>query len=499
MYAQYGLTLLDDFLYLDGTGTPITGKTQASYTIKLSKNGVGNQSTTGVTIAEVDATNNPGQYSVTYNGTTSFAAAPGEYVVRIYDTSSIAFTWANTYRLTSDGTPSGTTGVASFTAVTANGRIYDTVNAAPVLGATVRIYVPNSGFVLATLTSDVNGLWGPVFLNNGTYGIAVQKSGYTISTTGTIVVSGGVATGPGVDLNITTSSSTSGFLLSDLTSYARRQYRDRTGAKADAEILQSVNDALSMISQARIWDWYQEPLDLSIQQNFSTGTITFTQGSTACTITGTTWPTWAALGEIYCNGQYHRLASRDSSTQVSLTIAWAEATVSFIAPNFNLFQDNYALPANCQRFGRLLYGTQWVWGGEPVGWEQYLDSKNRFLYGQQGPRVWAIRKQNVYLWPYPSITRLVNGWYYRAPAALVNPTDQADWDPMHLFLLHRAIDYQLSLRGDAMAGDPAATMGEFRKALTDAVSNDKSPLVHPSPMSGNGWPNTMDSQRIPAQ
>jgi hypothetical protein len=498
MYAQNGITLVDDFFYIDGTGAPVTGKTNSSFTVNISKNGVGNQATTGVAIAEVDATNNPGQYSVTYNGVSSFAANVGEYVVRIRDTSAISNTWSNTYRLTVDGSAGGGTGIASFTATAANGRIYDTVAAAPVSGASVRIYVPSSGIILATLTSDASGLWGPVYLNNGTYAISVQKSGYTVSTTGTIVVAANVATGPGADLNITTAGSSSGALLSDLQAYARRQYRDRTGTKSDAEILQSINDALDMISQSRIWDWYQEPLDLSLQQNFSTGTITFTQGSTACTIAGSTWPSWAASGEIYSNGQYHRIASRDSTTQVTLTIAWAEATATFTVNNWQLFQDNYALPANCQRFGRLLYGTQWVWGGEPVGWEQYLDSKNRFLYGQQGPRVWAIRKQNIYLWPYPSITRLVNGWYYRKPAALVNPSDQADWDPMHLFLLHRAIDYQLSLRGDCMAGNPSETMGEFRKALTDAVSNDKSPLVHPSPMSGNGWPNTMDSQRIPA-
>lgn len=499
MYAQNGVTLLDDFFYLDGTGAPVTGKTNGSFTVKISKNGVGNQSTTGTTIAEVDAVNNPGQYVITYNGATSFAANVGEYVVRVWDTAVISSTWSNTYRLTIDGSAGGTSGVASFTAVASNGRVFDTIAAAPVSGATVRIYVPSTGVIIASLTSDASGLWGPVYLNNGTYGISVQKTGYTISTSGTIVVTAGVAVGPLTDLTITTAGVTSGILCSDLQAYGRRQYRDRTGAKADAEILQSINDALVMISQTRIWDWYQEPLDLSLQAPFSTGTIAFTQGSTTCVISGTTWPTWAALGEIYCNGQYHRITSRDSGTNVTLTIAWAEATVSFVAPAFVLFQDNYALPANCQRFGRLLYGTQWVWGGDPVGWEQYLDSKNRYIYGQQGPRCWAIRRQNVYLWPYPSITRLINGWYYRQPAALVLPTDLADWDPMHVFLLHRAIDYQLALRGDCMAGDPGECIAEFKKALADAATNDKSPLVHPSPMSNGMYPNPLSNQRIPAQ
>lgn len=499
MYAQNGRTLIDDFIYLSGTGAPVTGKTDGSFTRGISKNGAGNQATTGVVIAEVDATHNPGQYSITYDGTTSFAANTGEYVVRVWDTSAVQNTWANTYRLTSNGQPSGSTGSASFTATVGNGRVYDTVNAVAVAGAFVRVYVPSSGFVLATLISDASGLWGPVFLDPGTYSIAVQKTGYTVSTTGTITVSGSVATGPGADLNITTAGTSSGILLSDLTAYARRQYRDRTGTKADAEITQSINDGLSMISQARIWDWYQEYMDLSIQASFSSGSIAFTVGSTAVTLTGDIWPAWAALGEIYCNGQFHRIASRDSNTQLTLTIAWAEANATFVGTAYTLFQDSYALPANLQRMGRLLYGTQWTWGGDPTGWEQYLDAKNCFLYGQQGPRVWAIRKQNVYLWPYPSITRLINGWYYRQPAALVNPSDQADWDPMHVFLLHRAIDYQLSLRGDCMAGDPVKTMGEFKRALSDAVQNDKSSLVHPSPMGAGMWPNPLSDQLIPAR
>ena len=57
VYHEEGETFYDTFTHLDEGGSAVTGLTSGSFTVELSKEGTGNQSTTRITVAEIDSTN----------------------------------------------------------------------------------------------------------------------------------------------------------------------------------------------------------------------------------------------------------------------------------------------------------------------------------------------------------------------------------------------------------------------------------------------------------
>jgi len=271
--------------------------------------------------------------------------------------------------------------------------------------------------------------------------------------------------------------------FAELKSYARRQARDAVGAKADTLIAAAVNDALAMIARERQWAWYQTHGVLTLQAAYSTGTITLTAGDATVTLATGTWPSWAASGKILYDGKWLRVATRTSDTDIELQAAWPETTVSVAA--YVLYRDEYSLPADCGRFGRLYPGTGWVWGGEPVGLEDILQAYNGYSGSQTYPQMWALYKDQIIVWPYPDQSTNVNLMYFRIPATLTDDATVADWDLMQTELLYRAIDHQLSFSfGNVVSGDPGTTRAMYADALTRAVRNEKQPVMRGTWFSG---------------
>lgn len=473
-YHKVGTTYRTEFLYLDNSGAPVTGKTNASFTKRLSKNATGNQSTTGITVTEVDATNNPGWYNVTVSGTTGFVSATGEYSLEFIDASDSTKRWNGTIRVTSDGTGAGSWGDASFTAVASNGRIMS--GGSPLSGATVKILDANSALYVQT-TSDASGLWGPVYFPSGTasYTISVQKSGYTIATA-TLTTSGSTATGPGADISLTAASASSTFLASNLWAYALRMMKNASGTEADTIAQQAVDDALEMISLARKWPYFHGdssgmPGRISLNTAYSTGTIAVSNGGTTVTLTGGTWPTWAASGEIRIDGVWCPVLTRDSSTQLTLRSTWNGSAQS--GATYTLAQFAYSLPTDLQRLDVILDDKNRPWRSAPCSLATLQVQKTALVFGQVTPSMHAVAKDKLWVWPYPSADTQLNVMYYRRPAKLTSGSDTADWDPMHEALLRRAIDFQCALRTDCVAGPTDECRNNYFEALDLAWAADK--------------------------
>lgn len=476
-YIKVGQTFRDEFLYLDNAGANVTGKTNGSFTKQLTKNGTGNQSTTGLTIAEVDAVNNPGVYSVTVSGTTGFVAATGEYTLVIYDTSDATKKWSITLRVTSDGTGAGSWGDASFTPVASNGRVV--ASAVALSGATVKVLDVNGVLYLQTVT-DASGLYPTLYFPSATttYTLSVQKSGYTISTA-TITISGSTATGPGADISLTASTASSTFVASNLWAYALRMMKNASGTEADLLATQAVDDALEAISLARKWPYYQGdsagmPARINLQTAYTTGTITVANGSSTVTLATGTWPTWAASGEININGIWCPILTRDSATQLTLRAAYQGTAQT--AATYTLVQVAYSLPTDLQRLDVIVDDKNRPWRSTPVGMATLQTTKSAFKYGQTTPSIHAVSKDKLWVWPYPTAATLLNVLYYRRPAKLASGSDTADWDPMHEVVLRRAIDFQCALRTDCVAGTVDECRNNYFEALDLAWAADKTPV-----------------------
>lgn len=487
--VQVGTNYKDTFFLKDKvTHAPITGKVQADFTIQVSRGTTGNISTTGLTITEVDSTNNPGAYDVVVSGSTGFTSTTaGKYTVVIRLTADNYYTFEQTVLVTADGDFTGTSGAARFTATASDGRITDGSN--PLTGATVRL-LNSANTIVAQLTSDASGLWGPVFLD-ATVTIVAQRSGYSVNNSNSVTVVGSTATGPLTDVALTAVSSSSSVLNSDLTAYARAQARDASGTKADTLIQQCVNDALAWVATAKYWEYYKTYGDLTLREPYSTGTLAISNASTTCTLSGGTWPTWAASGKLKINGKVYRIASRSSGSVVVLATAWAEDAET--AATFTIFQDEYTLASDCLKFGRPLPGQGWGWGGEPSTLDRVLEAQNSLITGQTYPSMFAVHgsgnSAKLIVYPYPSGSEdvLCAYWYYRKPAILSSGSDTVDMDVLHLELVHRAIDYQIAIRYESgVAGAPEICYKRLMECFNRFASNDKGPVNPVGPLGSWG-------------
>lgn len=468
LYRKVGV-VINDAIFLANPANPngVTGQA-ANFTLTLAKDGTGNQATTGVTITEVSSVNNPGVYALACNATTSFVAATGAYHLVARWTTDPTYQFPKTYWVTSDGTGEGTFGAASFTAVASNGRITD--GAAALAGATIYFRTP-AGTPYVSVTSSATGVWGPVwFPADGTWPYTVQLAGYG-QATGNITVSGSTATGPGADIALTAGTA-SGLTLANLKTYARYQVRGQVGTATDAQIVSAINDGLTTAAKEFKHSWLQTDGQLAFQAYYATGTITLTQDSAIVTLDGGTFPTWAARGNILYGGQFFKVTSRDSDTQVTINTTWAQATVAGVS--YVLYQDAYDLPSNCLVFNKALPGTGWGWGPDPISFASLRVYQTSMNVQSPQPSCFAIKEDQIIVWPYPSQTRNWAIVYYRRPATLVNNSDEADWDPLNLEVLQRAIDVQLALRfGPIMHGDVNQCEKDYRAALNKAIVNDK--------------------------
>lgn len=470
IYAKVGSQLIDHWWLTTNTATTgVTGQA-ANLTLLLTKDTGTIVSNTGVTITEVSSASRPGVYCVLANPTTSFVANTGVYAANLYWTTNPLYASAKTYRITSNGLPSGTTGAASFTATSGDGRVTDGTN--PLSGATIYITTP-AGAAYDQQISDASGVWGPVFFDtDGIYPFYVYLSGYQ-SASGTITVSGATATGPGSDMVLTAIGSPSGLLLSSLKTYARFQIRGNIGSAADTMITSGINDALWDIARAYKWSWYMTDGMLTFRETYATGTLAFTISSTQVTLTGGTWPTWIADGgKILYQGIYYLVATRDSDTVIQLEKAWSQGSVSGVG--YVAYLNAYDLPSDCMIFGKVFPGMGWGWRPDPVSYSSLVEYMANNNFQAPNPGLFAIQNNQIVLWPAPSTTRNWPIVYYRRPATLVNNADEADWDPLQLTVLQRAIDYQMAIRyTTVLAGTVSDCYKAYQTALNLAVNNDK--------------------------
>lgn len=485
--VQVGTTYKDRFFLKDPiTSAGTTGKVQGDFTIRVTRGTTGNLATTGITITEIDASNDPGWYDIQASGATSFTSATaGCYNISVeLTTDANRNRFEQTVLVTADGDFTGTSGPAMFTATANDGRITDGVS--PISG--VSVYLRNSAnVIIAQLTSNSAGLWGPVHLE-ATVSIDAQKSGYSVNNSNSIAVVGSTATGPATDIVLTSVTSSSSVLNSDLLAYARVQARNATGSQSDSVLQQTVNNAMWWIATAKFWNYYKTYGDFTLREPYSTGTLTLTVTDATVTLATGTWPTWAASGKLKIGGRVHRIASRTSGAVVELATAWAEDTEAGVS--FVLFQDEYPLASDLLKFGRPFPGSSWGWGGEPSSFEQVLEAQSVLSFGDSYQRMFAVHGSGgtakLLLWPYPSQAEdaLMPYWYYRRPAALATANDVADIDPLWWGeLMQRSIDYQVAIRYEGcVAGDAEKCMKRLFECFQRFAVNDKGPMNPSGPM-----------------
>lgn len=92
--------------------------------------------------------------------------------------------------------------------------------------------------------------------------------------------------------------------------------RSAFSADQQADINDCVHDGLRRVYAAYNWSFLRPVADVSTTAPYATGTIAIAAG--VVTLTGGTFPTWAADGVLKVNDRYYSVASRGSGTQITL-------------------------------------------------------------------------------------------------------------------------------------------------------------------------------------
>lgn len=163
------------------------------------------------------------------------------------------------------------------------------------------------------------------------------------------------------------------------------------GGPQDAEqrdIRTAIHRAYSELSAIRDWHWYSVHGRVITDAPYSTGSVT-TSG-TAVTLSGGTFPTWAATGAYLRVGeQIARVATRSSSTALVLDSTLSLKTDQTAAP-YQLYRTVYPLPADFRNMDEPSDEYNW-WSGLYITPDQALKLE-RSSNTSGSPLHWTIVK-----------------------------------------------------------------------------------------------------------
>lgn len=222
---------------------------------------------------------------------------------------------------------------------------------------------------------------------------------------------------------------------------------------------------------AHEWSFLKPIVTIDTSAPYSTGTVAVASG--VVTLTGGTFPSWAANGDLVVASQTLEVSTRDSSTQV--TLVDTSITVSSGA-SYSLVCPRYSLPSGfAGMVGPLSFRpgeSDGVRDLEYVG--EYLIRRERsFDDSTNRPRVFSLRPMTLgtyklILYPVPDAV------YGLLGKARINPGDNlvGGDDYFELFL-----ESCLAVAENRSRESAGVHSSKFRELLTAAISLDQSQCV----------------------
>ena len=181
------------------------------------------------------------------------------------------------------------------------------------------------------------------------------------------------------------------------------------------------------VSSAAEWDYYMTEGRVDLVANYNTGTITYdhTGGSNErqLTLSGGTWPSWAAQGRIRINDVVYPVDSRVSSTVITLGSSMNPTADISSGSSYELYKSVYPLPTDLWRlYDVAVEKSYWVpYYITPTQWLQ----RERFVQTSGQTWAWTIMKSpdddgRWALWvdPSPDTAEPLGFIYRRRPRTL---------------------------------------------------------------------------------
>ncbi len=137
---------------------------------------------------------------------------------------------------------------------------------------------------------------------------------------------------------------------SDAISHALDYMGAATDAQTERFARRAVQLAYSTMMNQRNWTYYYHVGHINTVASYDTGTIEYTHSSKTVTLTGGTWPSWAADGVIVIDSVPYPIASRTDGTSIILVDANNPGANVAALTEFVIYREAYTLPVD---FGRM--------------------------------------------------------------------------------------------------------------------------------------------------
>jgi hypothetical protein len=207
------------------------------------------------------------------------------------------------------------------------------------------------------------------------------------------------------------------------------------GGDASRDARRAVQNGYRDLGAASNWSYFYERGRVNTVAPYYTGTIAYTNATLTVTLTGGTWPTWAAQGVLVIGAVttgppvqqtgniLYQVASNPTSTTLVLTHQTNPGIDIPAGTTFTLFQDTYPLPTDamsCERM--ILVNNAYALQYEHVGlWME----RQRIFHGPAMPRFYTYRGDSSYygamavsFFPCPDNAYPIDFIYKRRPRPL---------------------------------------------------------------------------------
>ena len=206
--------------------------------------------------------------------------------------------------------------------------------------------------------------------------------------------------------------------LRDYLGGTQSEIRENQGKRA-------IRNGLNRVANAYPWPELVFPWRVNVSPSYSTGTITSSDGITF-TLAGGTWPTWAAGGLLYADGDTNNpvlIKYRDSGTSILAHTNFAYPGTVTAGSTYELLRVAYPLPADTHSVHMPLGNDRLEVRQIPFNTYHFLlkssTTSGRPYYYAIGPapEPYATRALAMWFWPSPNadgddIETIVTRWFH---------------------------------------------------------------------------------------
>lgn len=213
----------------------------------------------------------------------------------------------------------------------------------------------------------------------------------------------------------------------DLIQHALDYLGANPGGDASRDARRGVQVGFREFAAERRWYYYYTRGRITTNSPTQAGTVQYQQTSGGVprqlTLTGATWPSWAAQGVIVLNNVVYEPATLVSSTVLTLREASNPGQDFPPGTVYTLYQDTYPLPVDCLAIDKaiLLNNAFALWFEHPGTWLE----RQRIYYTPAVPRTYTITGSPDFMgslvlrfFPPPDNQYNFDFIYHRRPRAL---------------------------------------------------------------------------------